>query len=154
MPPFLRIEKKRLTLGVLACLLAMVSAVAFAYWTSTGEASSATDSNYASAPFEVTSATVENLYPGGSAAVAVKVKNVDPAQSEFLTRLEVEVKETSVVGCRKEWFEVTPASMEPRVLVADGETKGYLLTVKLKEEALVNQDACRGASVTLRYKAS
>jgi len=132
----------------------MVSAVAFAYWTSTGEASSAINSNYASTPFEVTSGPVENLYPGGSAAVAVKVKNVDPAQSEFLTGLEVEVKETSVVGCSKEWFEVTPASIEPRVLVADGETKRYVLTVKMKEEALVNQDACRGASVTLRYKAS
>ena len=154
MPPFLRIEKKRLTLGVLVGLLAMVSAVAFAYWTSTGEASSAINSNYASTPFEVTSGPVENLYPGGSAAVAVKVKNVDPAQSEFLTGLEVEVKETSVVGCSKEWFEVTPASIEPRVLVADGETKRYVLTVKMKEEALVNQDACRGASVTLRYKAS
>ena len=135
-------------------LLAMVSAVAFAYWTSTGEASSAINSNYASAPFEVTSGSVESLYPGGSAAVAVRVKNVDPAQSEFLTGLEVEVKETSVVGCSKEWFEVTPASIEPRVLVANGETKGYVVTVKMKEEALVNQDGCRGASVTLRYKAS
>jgi hypothetical protein len=154
MPPFLRIEKKRLTLGVLVGLLAMVSTVAFAYWTSTGAASSAINSNYASAPFEVTSGPVENVYPGGSAAVAVKVKDVDPAQSEFLTGLDVEVEETSVVGCRKEWFEVTPASMEPRALVADGETKEYVLTVKLKEEALVNQDACRGASVTLRYKAS
>jgi hypothetical protein len=132
----------------------MVSAVAFAYWTSSGEASGAINSNYASAPFEVTSGLVENLYPGDSAAVVVKVKNVDPAQSEFLTKLEVEVKETSVVECRKEWFEVTPASMEPRVLVAHGETKGYVLTVKMKEEALVNQNACQGASVTLRYKAS
>jgi len=58
------------------------------------------------------------------------------------------------VGCSKEWFEVTPASIEPRVLVANGETKGYVVTVKMKEEALVNQDGCRGASVTLRYKAS
>jgi hypothetical protein len=154
MPRTLRIEKKRLTLGVLVGLMAMVSAVAFAYWTSSGEASGAINASYASAPFEVTSGLIENLYPGGSAAVAVEVKNVDPAQSEFLTKLEVEVKETSVVGCRKEWFEVTPASIEPRVLVAHGEAKGYVLTVKLKEEALVNQNACRGASVTLRYKAS
>jgi hypothetical protein len=154
MPPFLRIEKKSLTLGVLVGLLAMLSAVAFAYWASTGEAASAINSKYAGAPFEVTSGVVESLYPGGSDAVAVKVKNVDPTQSEFLTGLEAEVKETSVAACRKEWFEVTPASIEPRVLIAAGETKGYVLTVKLKEEALVNQDACRGASVTLRYKAS
>ncbi len=118
------------------------------------EASSSIRSNYASVPFEVTSGLVENLYPGDSAAVAVKVKNVDPAQSEFLTKLEVEVKETSVVECKKEWFEVTPASTEPTVLLAHGETKEYVLTMKMREEALVNQNACQGASVTLRYKAS
>jgi len=123
MSRFLHMNKKRLTFGVLVALLLMVSAAAFAYWTSSGEGTGTVKSNYASAPFEVTSATVENLYPGGSAAVQVKVKNVDPAQSEFLTKLEVEVKETSVVECKKEWFEVTPASTEPKVLIAAGLTK-------------------------------
>ena len=61
MPRTLRIEKKRPTLGVLVGLMAMVSAVAFADWTSSGEASSAINSNYASAPFELTSGLIENL---------------------------------------------------------------------------------------------
>jgi hypothetical protein len=154
MSRFLHIKKKRLTAGVVVALLLMVSAAAFAYWTSSGEGTGSVKSNYASAPFEVTSATVENLYPGGSAAVQVKVKNVDPAQSEFLTKLEVEVKETSVVECKKEWFEVTPASTEPKVLIAAGLTKEYAVSLKMKEEAAVNQNACKGASITLRYKAS
>ena len=154
MSRFLHMNKKRLTFGVLVALLLMVSAAAFAYWTSSGEGSGTVKSNYASAPFEVTSATVENLYPGGSAAVQVKVKNVDLAQSEFLTKLEVEVKETSAVECKKEWFEVTPASQEPKVVVAHGETKEYTVNLKMKEEAAVNQNACKGASITLKYKAS
>ena len=154
MPRFLHIEKKRPTLGVLVGLIAMVSTVAFAYWSSSGEASSAIHSNYASAPLEVTSVLVENLYPGASAAVSVKVKNVDPAQSEFLTKLEVEVEKTSAAECKKEWFVVTPASQEPKVLIAHGETKEYTVHLEMKEEALVNQNACQGASVTLKYKAS
>ncbi len=154
MSPFFHTNKKRITFGVLVALLAMVAAGAIAYWTSSGEGTGTVKSNYASAPFEVTSATVENLYPGGSAAVTVKVKNVDLAQSEFLTKLEVEVKETSAAECKKEWFEVTPASQEPKVLIAAGLTKEYAVSLKMKEEAAVNQNACKGASVTLRYKAS
>lgn len=154
MSRLLHTNKKRITFGVLVALLAMVSAGAFAYWTSSGEGSGTVKSNYASAPFEVTSGVVENLYPGGSAAVAVKVKNVDLNQSEFLTKVEAEVKETSVVECKKEWFEVTPASQEPKALLTHGETKEYTVTLKMKEEAAVNQNACKGASVTLHYKVS
>jgi len=49
MPRTLRTEKKRLTLGVLVGLLTMASAVAFAYWTSTGEAAGTVKANYSSA---------------------------------------------------------------------------------------------------------
>ena len=154
MSRFLHMNKKRLTFGVLVALLLMVSAAAFAYWTSSGEGSGTVKSNYASAPFEVTSGVVENLYPGGSVAVAVKVKNIDLNQSEFLTKVEAEVKETSAVECKKEWFEVTPASQEPKALLAHGETKEYTVTLKMKEEVAVNQNACKGASVTLHYKVS
>ena len=84
----------------------------------------------------------------------MKVKDADANQNEFLTKLETEVEKTSVVECKKEWFEVTPASQEPKVVVAHGETKEYTVTLKMKEEAAVNQNACKGASITLKYKAS
>lgn len=146
-------KKTRLTLGVVVVALAMV-ATAIAYWTSSGEGTGTAKSNYASASFEVSSGLVENLYPGGSATVTVKVKDTDPNQNEYLTKLETEVKETSAAECKKEWFEVTPASQEPKVVVAHGETKEYTVSLKMKEEAAINQNACKGASVTLRYKAS
>jgi hypothetical protein len=148
------IKKTRLAIGVVVVGLAMV-ATAIAYWTgSGGEGSGTVKSNYAGASFEVSSGLVENLYPGGSAAVTVKVKDSDASQNEYLTKLETEVKETSVAECKKEWFEVTPASQEPKVVVAHGETKEYTVSLKMKEEAAVNQNACKGASITLRYKAS
>ena len=154
MSRFFHIKKTRLSFGVLVAVLAMVAGAAFAYWTSSGEGSGTVKSNYASASFEVSSGLVENLYPGGSAAVTVKVKDTDASQNEFLTKLEAEVKETSVAECKKEWFEVTPPSQEPKVVVAHGETKEYTVNLKMKEEAAVNQNACKGASVTLHYKAS
>ena len=130
----------------------MVAAAAFAYWTSSGEGSGTVKASSGSASFEVSSGLVEGLYPGGSSAVTVKVKDTDASQNEYLTKLEAEVEETSVAECKKEWFEVTPASQEPKVLVAHGETKEYTVNLKMKEEAAVNQNACKGASVTLQVQ--
>lgn len=151
---FFNIKKYHLVFGAAVVAMALVTAAAFAYWTSSGEGSGTVKANYAGASFEVSSGLVEGLYPGGSSAVTVKVKDADAAQSEYLTKLEAEVKETSVTECKKEWFEVTPASQEPKVLIAHGETKEYTVSLKMKEEVAVNQNACKGASVTLHYKAS
>jgi hypothetical protein len=148
-----RRKNKRLALGALVVFLAMAVA-AVAYWTSSGEGSGTVKASSTNTSFEVSSALAEGLYPGGAAAVTVKVKNTEASASEFLTKLEAEVKETSSAECKKEWFEVTPASQEPKVVVAHGETKEYVLSVKMKEEAAVNQNACKGASITLHYKAS
>ncbi len=148
-----RIKKKRLAFGVVVVILAMTAA-AIAYWTSSGEGTGTVKASSGGAAFEVSSTLAEGLYPGGSSAVTVKVKNVEASQSEYLTKLEAEVEKTSMAECKKEWFEVTPASQEPKVVVAHGETKEYTVNLKMKEEAAVNQNACKSASITLKYKAS
>ena len=153
MSRFINTKKNRVAIGgvVLALVLA---AGAYAYWTSSGEGTGTVKASSGGAAFEVSSTLVEGLYPGGSSAVTVKVKDVDASQNEFLTKLEAEVEKTSVAECKKEWFEVTPASQEPKVVIAHGETKEYTVNLKMKEEVAVNQNACKGASITLKYKAS
>ena len=79
----------------------MVAPPRIAYWTGSGEGSGTVKANYAGASFEVSSGLVENLYPGGSATVTVKVKDTDASQNEYLTKLEAEVKKTSVDGMQK-----------------------------------------------------
>ncbi len=148
------IKRKRLVFGGVAVVLVVIGSAAYAYWTSSGEGSGEAKANYASAAFEVKSATVENLYPGANPVVTVTVKDKDASQNEFLTKLDTEVEKTSVAECKKEWFVVTPASQEPKVLITHGETKEYTVHLEMKEEAAVNQNACKGASITLKYKAS
>jgi hypothetical protein len=152
---FAQTRKRRLALG-LGMFLAVVAmgAAAIAFWTSSGEGAGTVKVNYASASFEVSSSPAENLYPGGSAAVTVKVKNTDASQSEHLAKLEAEVTGTSTSECKKEWFEVTPASQEPAAVMAPGETKEFAVSLKMKEEASTNQNACKSATVTVHYKAS
>lgn len=144
----------RVASGVIVLALALSGVAAFAYWTSSGEGSGEGKANYAGASFEVKSATVENLYPGADPAVTVKVKDADANQNEYLTKLEAEVEKTSATECKKEWFVVTPASQEPKVLITHGETKEYTVHLEMKEEAAVNQNACKSQTVTLKYKAS
>src|SRR5450755_3275526 len=147
MSRFLNTKKKtRLAIGVAIVALVM-AATAVAYWTSSGEGTGTVKAGSGGAAFEVSSTLVEGLYPGGSSAVTVKVKDVDASQNEFLTKLEAEVEKTSVTECKKEWFEVTPASQEPKVVVAHGETKEYTVNLKMKEEVAVNQNACKSATV-------
>jgi hypothetical protein len=134
--------------------VAAIGAVAIAFWTGSGEGAGTVKVNYASASFEVSSSPAENLFPGGSAAVTVKVKNSDASQNEHLAKLEAEVTGTSASECKKEWFEVTPASQEPAAAMAPGETREFAVSLKMKEEASVNQDACKGATVTVHYRAS
>jgi hypothetical protein len=153
MSRFINTKKQRLALGGVVIALVM-AATAVAYWTSSGEGTGTVKASSGGAAFEVSSTLVEGVYPGGSSAVTVKVKDTDASQNEFLTKLEAEVEKTSAVECKKEWFEVTPASQEPKVVVAHGETKEYTVNLKMKEEAAVNQNACKGASITLKYKAS
>ncbi len=153
MSRILRKRKSRVGMGAVA-VLATMAVTAIAYWTTTGEGSGTVKASSGSTAFEVSSGLVEGLYPGGSSSVTVKVKNTEASQNEYLTKLEAEVTETSVAECKKEWFEVTPTSQEPKVLVTHGETKEYAVNLKMKEEAAVNQNACKGASVTVHYKAS
>jgi hypothetical protein len=154
MSRFFNTKKNRLVVGVVVVVSGLVAAAAFAYWTNSGEGSGEAKANYASASFEVTSTVVEGLYPGDNPAVTVKVRDKDANQDEFLTKLEAEVEKTSAAECKKEWFVVSPASQEPKVLITHGETKEYTVHLEMKEEAAVNQNACKGATITLKYKAS
>ena len=147
------ITRKRLSVALVLGAL-VLAAGAIAYWTSSGEGTGSVKASSGSVAFEVSSSLVEGLYPGGSANVTVKVKNTEASQNEFLTKLEAEITGTSAPECKKEWFEVVPGTQEPKVDVGHGETKEYTVSLAMKETPNIDQNACKGASVTLRYEVS
>jgi sporulation-control protein spo0M len=150
----LKHKSSRLAVGVAAVIIGLGGAAAFGYWTSSGEGNATVTASSGGAGFEVTG-TAEGLYPGGSVEGKLKVKNKDAKQGEYLTALTTSVEKTSAVGCEKTWFEITVnGTQEPKTVIAAGETKEYPVTVKMKEEAAVNQNACKSATVTLKAAAS
>ena len=144
---------KRLTVGVIVAVMALSGAAAFAYWTSSGEGTSTVTATAGGAGFEITGAA-EGLYPGATVEGKIKVKNKDLKQPEFLTKIVTTVKETSALGCEKTWFEITAGGVqEPKIELAAGETKEFTVSLKMKNEAL-NQNACKGAIISLKAVAS
>ena len=144
---------KRLTVGVIVAVMALSGAAAFAYWTSSGEGTSTVTATAGGAGFEITGAA-EGLYPGATVEGKIKVKNKDLKQPEFLTKIVTTVKETSAGGCEKTWFEITAGGeQEPKIELAAGETKEFTVSLKMKNEAL-NQNACKGATISLKAVAS
>jgi hypothetical protein len=151
-------RRMRLTVGAAVAALALTAVAVFAYWTSSGEGKGEVSVSSGGAGFEVSSSPISGLYPTANLAVAVKVKNKDENQPERLTKLEAEVektsKETEPEPCKKSWFVVSPAAQEPKVVLVHGEAKEYTVHLEMKEEATENQNGCKGATVTLKYKAS
>jgi len=146
-------RSRRVLAGVIVAILALGGVAAFAYWTSSGEGTSTVTASSGGAGFEITGAA-EGLNPGGTVEAKIKVKNKDVKQPEYLTKLVTTVKETSAGGCEKTWFEITAGGeQEPKVELAAGETKEYAVTLKMKDE-VVNQDTCKGASISLKAVAS
>ncbi len=146
-------RSRRLTVGVIVVIVAMGGVAAFAYWTSSGEGTATVTASAGGAGFEITGAA-EGLYPGATVEAKVKVKNQDAKQPEFLTKLVTTVKETSAGGCEKTWFEVTAGGeQEPKQELAPGETKEFTVNLKMKNEP-INQNACKGATISLKAVAS
>ncbi len=150
-------RKSRIIATLTTLTFVLGASAVFAYWTSSGEGKGEVTASSGGAGFEVSSVAVSGLYPSANPAVTVKVKNKDENQPERLTKLEAEVektsKETEPEPCKKTWFVVSPASQEPKIVIAHGETKEYTVHLEMKEE-LENQNGCKGATITLKYKAS
>jgi hypothetical protein len=146
-------KSTRIAVGAVTLVLALTGAAAFAYWTSSGEGNSTVTATSGGAGFEL-GGSASGLYPGATVTGNVTVKNKDSNQPEYLTTLTTSVEKTSAVGCEKSWFSVTSgASQTPHVEIQPGETKTYSVSVNMTDTTEI-QNACKGATITLKAQAS
>lgn len=151
----MRIRVKAVVVLAIVLSVVLVVSAAFGYWTISGEGTGKAKASSGGAPLEVGSTPVEQLYPGASKEVTVTIKNVDPKQPEYVGSLEAEAKTTSEPAkCLASWFTVIPAKQSVGVELTAGKQTTKTVTVEMKDEPAVNQDACKGQEVELAYKAS
>lgn len=144
-------QKVAIVGGTVAAL--MSGGIAYAYWTSTGSGTGSATTG-TSSPWVVTVANVNlaDLTPNGpSDTVGFTVKNTNSGVQNLASTV-ASVTGTSNVGCTAADFNVSATTIVYGS-VPSGSTVPGTFTVQLKDTG-VNQDACKGVTVTLKVDAS
>ena len=154
--------KKRRLIPVAIAMVAViaVSGVAFAYWTATG---SGTGSATMATPATVTVTQVNTLsamFPGDSAQTTqVTLHNPSTSQPVHVTNVSISDVTTDKTGCTVADFlpgvAVTPWGAGGTTIAALGTTATVNgPTIQFFNDPANNQDACKGAAVTVHYSVS
>jgi hypothetical protein len=158
-------KKIRAALGIVVTVLALAVG-AIAYWTASGGGEGSVTTSSGGAGFTVTNGTVGGLFPGGETAVSTVVTNSDANQPEYLTSLRTTISVNASgageahEGCLASWFtyESGGAAANPYTQaigedIAKAATKTVAGHVHMSNPN-TNQNACKGATLTLTYVAS
>lgn len=153
-----KLMRKRILIPVAAVAALAITAVAFAYFTSSGTgygtATVGTD-----AGVTITGVSFDStLYPGGSTTVRFTINNTS---SNTAVQVGSVVADTSAgtdgitaaslpAGCDASWFSFADVTVN-RSIPASGSIDATG-TLRFNESS-TNQDACKGASPTLNLKA-
>ncbi len=133
------------------------SGVAFAYWTGggAGEGTAATGTGASNLTLTQTS-VLTPLVPGAPAqTLQGTVTNNNTAESTYVTQVTASIKSVSGTGCDPSDYTLANAVMPVSNDLSAGETAPFTgATLAFNNKAGVNQDGCKGATVTITYTAS
>ncbi|WP_091463905.1 hypothetical protein [Paenarthrobacter nitroguajacolicus] len=141
-------KKSRITAAVAGvALVAVGGGAAYAYWTTTGSGSGEATNAPGGGTVTLHATFAGGLAPGNQVNVAYSADNATTS-STVVGALSANVT-TNVEACLPAWFEVT--AVTTNTLVAANSTgisvgSGIL---KFNDSTTVNQDACKGAVVTV-----
>jgi hypothetical protein len=149
----LNLRKPLVATAVTGGILAVTATAAFAYWSATGSGSGSAATAAESQAMTVRqTSTNTGLVPGGAASTLSGIIENPNTFAVPLTKLTGTVAvDSSHSGCDKSWFTV---SLTPPASVPAGGNAAFSGTVRLNDDPATNQDACKGAAVTLSYAAS
>jgi hypothetical protein len=140
-------KKKVITLVAAGAIAVAGAGAAYAYWTATGAGTGTGTVGSATTPFVITNAVPTGLVPGGSVTVNGTVTNNNATSSQFVNTVTGVVSTSG--GCLASDFTLPAVPVNLRVLKAGG-TQPFSATLSMADTAL-NQDACKGATVTITW---
>jgi hypothetical protein len=154
--------KKRVLAALSVVGILVVAVAAFAYWTTSGTGSGTATAG-SDAGVTVTGNPANGIYPGGNVAVTTNIANSSATQAQFVSNLHVTISVDSAhatAGCDAADFtykadsEASGASNPHTVTLNHEIAAGGNYDVAGKvfmADTNVNQDACKGATLTLDY---
>lgn len=152
----LNLSKPVVAVAVAGGVLAVSATAAFAYWTANGTGSGTASTAAGSQPLTITADTFAGtaLTPGGTAqAISGTVTNPNTFNVPFTLTAAPTVDSTHAsAGCLASWYTVSLTT--PPTSVAANSDVDFAGTVALQNLPSTNQDACKGATVTVTYTAT
>jgi len=148
-----RFNKKTKIAIVTAALVFGVSGTAFAYWTQMGAGTgTAGTGTTVAVVVNQTNAAITDLYPGGPARALSGTFNNPNAAAVTVGAVTATITTSAPGTCLSSWYTITGSSTPVTQVLAAGTAVGSWsgLNVALTNNAL-NQDACKGATVTFAY---
>jgi hypothetical protein len=151
-----KLTKKKVAAGIVAAGIIAGTGMAYAFWTApgAGNGTATTKTSNGSLTLNVT-ADSTNLYPGGSAPVTVTATNTSTGTSLKVTTVSFSSlsvdDDHATAGCLAADYHVGTVTPTPTV-VAAGTTSGTVGSATLSMDNTANdQDACKGAVITLNF---
>jgi hypothetical protein len=129
-----------------AGMLALGGGAAIAYWTTTGSGGGSAAASAGGGTVTLHAAFNTDLAPGTSSPVAYTADNANDSSTD-VGALSATVS-TSDTGCLPEWFDVTAVTSNSTVAARSTGTSVGAGTLTFKDSA-ANQDACKGATITV-----
>jgi hypothetical protein len=168
-----KLSKKSIAAGS-AILVLAGGGIAYAYWTSDGTGSGiGAVSDGETGAIDLTTATITGLAPGKATAdlTVTATNNATADQSYTLEYIELDKgtsgTESPVVItladgvtpggdlCKAAWFTPTVTPGTSPVALAKGASASFgTLKVSMPEDNVNNQNACKGANITVKLKAA
>jgi hypothetical protein len=133
--------------GALA-LVAGGGSAAYAYWTTVGTGSGNATNSAGGGTVTLHANFSQGLAPGSSKVVTYTADNASTTTSTKVGTLTASVT-TDQTGCLPAWFDVTANTSNTTVAKGDVGTVVGAGTLTFNDDSAVNQDACKGAVVTI-----
>ncbi|WP_427174708.1 hypothetical protein [Arthrobacter sp. 92] len=146
----MRTMSKKSKVAAVAASVALVAVgggAAYAYWSTTGSGTGSATTSAGTAPVVLHAAFAQGLAPGGQEDVTYTADN--PNSSSTMVGSLATTVTTSDPGCLPEWFISTPPATNTAVAANATATALGTGTLSFTDNASVNQDPCKNATITL-----
>ncbi|ACL40879.1 conserved hypothetical protein [Pseudarthrobacter chlorophenolicus A6] len=140
-------KNKVAAVAVSAALLAAGGGAAYAYWSTTGSGNGSAAASSGTSPVTINVTVAPGVAPGTPQQITYTATN--PNSSSTPVTLAQPVVSTNNAGCLPAWFDATAPTGTTTVL---GNANGTALgtgILTLNDDPAVNQDACKGATITV-----
>ena len=151
----MRAVSRKKKVVVLAAAMVGIGGAAFAYWTTTGDGTGEAATGTTVAVTVNQTSTVTGLRPGGTAQALSGNFDNPNAGPVYIGAVSALVTGTDKVGCDATDYTVAgTATVNAQVAAGNGVGSWSGLTIAFNNKPAANQDACKGATVSISYSTS